>query len=72
MILKPNVRAKVQRSIVDEVQGMFGVVQYQIVEVQSHHTTIFNFPHKKICFQEKNLNNKITKSDYTFSLSSSR
>lgn len=43
MILKPNIRAKVQGSIVDEVQGMFGVVQYQIVEVQSHHTTISNF-----------------------------
>jgi len=47
MILKPNIRAKVQGSIVDEVQGVFGVVQYQIVEVQSHHTTISNFPHKE-------------------------
>ena len=44
MILKPDSSAEVQGSVVDEVQGVLGVVQHQIVEIQANHTTIFNFP----------------------------
>lgn len=39
MILKPDSRTEIQGGVVDEVQGVFGVVQQQIVEIQANHTT---------------------------------